>query len=218
MTIGTYAQLQTTVAAWAHNTALTTQIPDFIALAEASLNRVLRLRTMESDNTLSLSSGTRAVALPNGFLEPISLRLVISGETYHELTPKRPQQLNVNVESGSARRPTFWAISGSNIEFPNLADQTYSLTFRMLTAFALSDSATTNWLLTNHPDLYLYGAMLQAAPYMVNDQRIPLWQQMYNNALQEVQNNAARSRSIVSLATDVPRSGRGGSYNINTDN
>jgi hypothetical protein len=40
---------------------------------------------------------------------------------------------------------------------------------------ALSASNTTNWLLTLAPDLYLYGSLLEAAPYIGNDERIPVW-------------------------------------------
>lgn len=216
MSIGTYSELKSAIAGWAHNTALTTQIPDFISFAEASFNRILRLRTMESDNALTLAYGTRTVAIPSGYIEPISLRLIITGEPYRVLTPRMPQELNINVSSNAARRPEYWTINGTNIEFPNLADETYSLTFRMVTAFSLSDASPTNWLLINHPDLYLYGSMLQAAPYMANDSRIPTWKLFYDSALKQVKDNAARSRSIASLITDVPTSRRG-LYNVYTD-
>ena len=218
MALANYSDLKTSVAGWLHHRGLTSQIPDFITLAEASMNRVLRTRTMETDNSLSLASGARTVALPTGFIEPISLRLVISGQNRDILTQVQHPQLNINTASTSARQPEYWAINGANIEFPNLADQTYTLSLRMLaSSWALSDSVTTNWLLTNHPDLYLYGTLLQAAPYIKDDARVSTWGSFYAKALKEVQNNAARSKAGVSLITDVPGSGRGGSYNVYTD-
>lgn len=217
MAIGTYSELKTAVANWTHRSSLTDRIPEFIALAEASMNRVLRTRTMETDNSLSLSSGARTVALPSGFEEPISLRLVISGENRDHLIRVLHKQLNINTESSAARRPEYWAINGENIEFPNNADQAYTLSLRCLSSsWALSDSTTTNWLLTNHPDVYLYGTLIQASPYIVNDARIPTWERFYNKAIKEVQNNAARAKANVALRTDVPVTSRGG-YNINTD-
>ena len=217
MAISTYSELQTAIAAWAHNDALTTLIPDFISLAESSFNRALHTRTMETDNVLSLVSGTRTVALPTGFVEPISLKVVISGQTDEPLVLVRPHELAVNADSSASRQPEYWAINGTNIEFANLADQTYALSLRMISsAFNLSVSTPTNWLLTNHPDLYLYGSMIHAASYMVNDARIPVWQMKYEKALREVQNNAKRSRSR-SLMTDHPSASHGG-YNILTDN
>lgn len=217
MALANYSDLKTSIADVLHRSNLTTKIPDFIALAEASMNRVLRTRTMETDNSLSLSSGARTVALPSGYLEPISLRLVISGENRDHLTQVQHQQLNINTESTSARRPEYWAINGENIEFPNLADQAYTLSFRMLaSSWALSDSTTTNWLLTNHPDLYLYGALIHAAPHIKDDARIPVWRSFHQEALQEVKRNAARSKSNISLRTDIPALSRGG-YNVYTD-
>ena len=40
---------------------------------------------------------------------------------------------------------------------------------------ALTDLAPTNWLLTKHPDVYLYGALLESAPYTKEDERINVW-------------------------------------------
>lgn len=217
MALANYSDLKTSIADTLHRADLTTKIPDFITLAEASMNRVLRTRTMETDNSLSLSSGARTVALPSGYEEPISLRLVISGQNRDLLTQVQHQQLNINTESTSSRQPQYWAINGANIEFPNLADQDYTLSLRMLSSsWALSDSTTTNWLLTNHPDLYLYGSLFHAAPHLGQDSRIPTWGGFYSKALKEVQNNAHRSKSGISLRTDVPGSKSGG-YNVYTD-
>jgi hypothetical protein len=214
--LANYSDLKSKIATLLRRTDLTDDIPDFIALAEASINRVLRVRVMETDNSLTLTSGARTVALPSGFVEPISLRLVISGEDREMLEQVLPTQLNINTESSAARRPEYWAINGTNIEFPNLADQTYTLSFRMLSSsFALSDSTTTNWLLTNHPDLYLYGSLIHSAPHLLQDARIATWKSLYLDALREVKANAARSKAGVALRTDLPTT-RGG-YNILTD-
>jgi len=210
----TYSELQDEIANWIRRDI--DRIPIFIGLAESEFNRVLRLRTMETDNALSLVSGSRTVAIPDNYIEPISLRLVIPGEPQHVLTPRMPQQLDILTGTTASRRPEYWAINGANIEFPNAADQTYGLSFRMVTGFALSDATPTNWLLTHHPDLYLYGALLRAAPYLVNDARIPVWQMMYSQSLKQVQQNASKSRSISSLVTDMPIARRG-AYNVYSD-
>lgn len=217
MAFDTYSDLKTSIADILHRDDLTSKIPDFITLCEASMNRVLRTRTMETDSSLTLSSGARTVALPSGYEEPISLRLVISGEDREHLTQVLHSQLNINTDSSAARRPEFWAINGENIEFPNNADQEYTLSFRNLSSsWTLSDVTTTNWLLTNHPDIYFYGSLFHAAPHLGQDARIPTWNGFYSKALKEVQNNAARSKARITLRTDVPSVTRGG-YNINTD-
>ena len=57
MAIGTYAELQTAVANWLDRDDLTDRIPEFIALAEAKMNRVLRISLMENVSTALLMSG-----------------------------------------------------------------------------------------------------------------------------------------------------------------
>ena len=52
---------------------------------------------------------------------------------------------------------------------------------------ALSDSATTNDMLTNNPDLYLYGALLEAEPFLMNDARVAMWANAFRQALTDLQ-------------------------------
>jgi hypothetical protein len=207
MALTTYSELKASVADWLHRSDLTTPIADFITLAEKKINRTIRLRRMEIDNTLSLTSGTRTVALPSAFIEPIALSIVISGQQDDDITPyyKLPQDLNINANTSA--RPVYWAVNGETLEFENPSDQTYSLSFRMLTGWDIANTST-NWLLTNHPDIYLYGSLLQATPYIENDARVGLWQSLYTEALKEVNENAARTKSLVRLTTDLPISGR----------
>ena len=72
MPLDTYAGLQAALGAWAVNR---TDLPaaDLVALAEARLNRDLRLRRMEVEAPLALSAGARLAALPDDFLEPLAL-------------------------------------------------------------------------------------------------------------------------------------------------
>jgi len=77
MAINTYATLQTAVANWLDRSDLTDRIPEFIALAEARMNRVLRLAIMLNvdETTLggatALVAGTRDYALPSGYLQMV---------------------------------------------------------------------------------------------------------------------------------------------------
>jgi hypothetical protein len=51
----------------------------------------------------------------------------------------------------------------------------------------LSSTNTTNWLLTQAPDVYLYGSLMQAAPYLKEDERITVWASIYARGLEELQ-------------------------------
>jgi len=213
MALSTYTELKAALADWLHRTDLTSQIVDFIDLAEVEINSEIRTRQMQVDETLSLTSGTKTVALPSRYIDPISLELVITGENNTPLFYVSPQNISSNTATSS--RPVFWTINGDNIEFEYLADQTYSLSFRMLKGYDLA-ATETNDLLTKYPGLYLFGALLQAAPYMVDDQRIGTWQNSYDKALSKAKKVEGRNSRLVTLRTEFPLSGASRNSNIIT--
>src|SRR5436190_24024474 len=79
MAITTYAELQAAAANWLVRADLTARIPEFIALAEARLNRVLRARLAETEVALTATPGVRTLPLPAGFAEPLALWIVLGG-------------------------------------------------------------------------------------------------------------------------------------------
>ena len=94
MAIGTYAELKTAVANWLDRDDLTDRIPEFISLAEARMNRVLRIRLMEGKYTASTVAGQRNYALPTGYIQmrnfqvntsPITPVQYVSPEIYDSL-------------------------------------------------------------------------------------------------------------------------------------
>jgi hypothetical protein len=196
MSLQSYADLKAAIGTWNVNR---TDLPvtDLIALAEARLNRDLRLRVMETDNPLTAAIGLRTIPLPAGFLEPLALFLErTSGREELAFVPDRMDT------STSPGQPWFWSIDGSNIVFERPADQTYAFTLKMLTAFALSDAAPVNWLLANHPDLYLAAGNAEAALWLVDEDQFGRWSGRYGEILASVNAHEARSRAPVALRAD----------------
>lgn len=171
MAISTYAELQTAVASWLHrdDSNLTSLVPDFITLAEAKLNRQLRLRAQEATATGTVAA---TVALPTSFIGMKSLTASAGGKNY-PLTYVTPEL--ITSETG---QPTSYSIVGENIVFQN-SSTGYTYTLVYYVPFAAL-SAGVNWLITNAPDVYLYATLLEAAPYMKNDKRIATWNLMLN--------------------------------------
>lgn len=204
MSITNYTELQAAVTSWLHRSDLATQIPDFISLAEDELNTEMRLRLMEVDETISLTAGARTVALPDRFIEPVKLELVYGdGSDNQELVYLTSKQFVRSAATMTAVEPRYWTINAENIEFPEPSDQTYTLIFRMLKRFDLA-STNTNALLDSYKGLYLYGALLQAAPYMRDDGRIATWQLMYDRLKAKVMKKEGRSKTLAILMTDTP--------------
>ncbi len=197
MSLATYSDLQTAIATLLHRADLTSAITDWIALAEADFHRKLRLSAMETVATVSVSGETGT--LPSDFLEMRKIFLDSSTDT--ELRYMPPQQM-IKYWGGSASsgEPQFYSIQAGALYLAPIPNGNYSLVIDYYAKFdALSNSNTTNWLLTNHPDIYLYGAAVHSAPYIQNDSRLPMWQQMYGMALEGAQISDRRSVSSGSL-------------------
>jgi hypothetical protein len=158
-------------------------IPDFITLAEAKLNRELRLRAME--NT-SIGTVAQSISLPTGYIEMRGIS-VGSGNSTWNLTYTPPS--NINSEAGT---PVNYSIIGDTLYFlPYGTAYSYSITYYK--AFdALSGGV--NWLITNAPDVYLYATLLEAAPYIKDDSRIGIWAQLLIDSISRLQSADNRDR------------------------
>ncbi|WP_374576114.1 hypothetical protein [Phenylobacterium sp.] len=179
MTLSTYTDLKSAVADWLDRADLTARIPDFIALAEAQMNRSLRLRRMIARSTASLDAEFTTV--PSDFLEVIALTL----DDGQVLTPAPPQVLAALKAAASATaRPRRYAVVGEAFHLHPPPDAAYGVTLTYYAKIpALSASTTTNWVLAEAPDAYLFGALLQAAPYLRDTDAIAIWSAGYDAAL-----------------------------------
>lgn len=186
-----YDSLQTEVAAFLDDDGLTDRIKTFIALAEAQLNREIRSWRQEARTTETVN--TRFVALPDDWLE--TARLSIASKYELSLVSDAAiaaMRAATDDESGD---PRYYAITAGQIElYPTPSgDETLEHVF-LERVPALSDSATTNWVLTYHPDAYLYGALIHSAPYLVEDGRIATWTTLYRQAVEGANREGKRSR------------------------
>lgn len=184
MAITTYAELQTAVQAWLDRTDLTSRIPEFISLAEAKLNRELRVRPMEVVGTDTMSSG--AISLPTDWVKYKSIWYTHNGSRV-ELQNMSPQEFN-RFDTGSTDYPSGYYIAASSVYFgPSTPNSDYTVGYIYYQKIpALTDSATTNWLLTSHPDIYLYGALLEAAPYIQNQADTQLWATAFISVIEQL--------------------------------
>lgn len=195
MSITTYAELQTAVADWLLRTDLTSITPDFITLAEADMQR--KLRTYQMETRLSVSYDEQFEDLPADWLETVSLYLSDATGPHQVDLISRAEMLERRYNTAdTGGLPKFYAVAGTQIELFPTPDEAYSGELLYIQKIpVLSVSNTTNWLLTAAPDAYLYGALLQSAPYLKDDERVPLWATAYDNALTSLQLASDRSKS-----------------------
>ncbi|MCP1651695.1 phage adaptor protein [Pseudomonas nitroreducens] len=185
MTIATYSDLVTAVGNWLNRADLTPYIPDFIDLAEDMLNGDLKTRSMEAKSTLSTVAGTKTVSLPPDMLE--MRRLQVLGSYNQPLSYRSPDELSIDYADNRVGQPVVFTVVGSNIELAPVPDAVYSLELTYQQRIpALTSTNTTNWLIASWPSAYLYGTLLAAEPFLKNDERLPVWQALYQQAVDKI--------------------------------
>ena len=194
MAIGTFAELKTAAANWLDRSDLTDRIPEFIVLAEARFNRILRIRDMETVSTaISTVAGTREYSLPTGFVQMKEFHLTTDPITpLAYITPEMMSRL----QAGSTKaKPKVFTIIADNVRLGPNPDAVYTTSMLYYKTFtALSGSNTTSEMLTNNPDVYLYGTLLEAEPFIMNDARVQLWATAFRQAVEDIQNQDNKDR------------------------
>ena len=183
MALANYGDLKSTVADWLNRTDLTAVIPTFVLLTEAKIRRVLRGAVARATVTAS----SYETALPSDFQEAVSL--YHAGTTYRHaielLSPDRlSEKRGILTESGV---PRYGAILNRSLLLVPAPSEAFSLSLDYYADLeALSADADTNWVLTDHPDVYLFGALAEAEPYLKNDERMGVWKPMFTAGLDEI--------------------------------
>ena len=190
MALTNYTELKTSIANWLNRSDLTSEIQDdFIKLVEADFNSKLRVRAMVTSSDITINNET--VALPSGFLQVRDF-YILSGSTKYPLRYMTPSQMDQVKGTSQTGLPSSYTILGDNFRFMPRSDSSYTGKLNFYKSFtSLSNSNTTNYILTSHPSIYLYGALFHAANFLggINPQQVQTWQQMYGTAMERLEQN-----------------------------
>jgi hypothetical protein len=189
MPITNYSELQSAIGSWLGHGLFTNNIPDFISLFEAAANRRLRTRWQETTTAITMSAAQGS--LPADYLA--WRRVTWPGSSRVELEYVEPSWLQARYPTASTGTPQVFTIEGPTILVRPADDNSLELLYFAKIA-ALSDSAPTNWLLTAHPDLYLFGSMVEAEMFGVNDERMPLWKARRDEIFEEIEKLSNKTR------------------------
>jgi len=193
MALSTFADLKTSIANYLNRSDLTSVIPDFITLTEAKLNRILRIRPMQKRVSTTLTSGDAFVDLPNDFLE--ATQIFIDSNPNKVLNYVNANQIELENTQESSGTPSQYTITGDEFQLSPIPDSSYTLKISYYAKIpALSTENTSNYLLASYPQVYLYGSLLEAQPYIVNDERITVWMSLFNEAVQLINRDDEQGR------------------------
>lgn len=213
MALASYTDLKASIAGWLNRRDLTAVIPDFIRLAEDDINARLRDRRMQKRVEATFTG--QPVALPSDWIEAARVSPEGEAQPLEPVSLVRLQELRaarqplVTPAPGDPQtgRPLYFAVNGGLLElYPAPGG---SLTLEM-TYFAklprLTDAAPTNWLLDEDAGIYLYGALIQAAPYLKDDARLPVWAALFKEKI-EARNAVSRLAAYAGGALKRARRG-----------
>lgn len=213
MAIDTYTTLQSAVANWLARDDLTSRIPEFITLCEAKLNRVLFVPQMETRSTTTCDTSDTEpefISLPTDFQTMRRVRLsgVTGKPRLSFLSQTQLDDYRYSIDNVSDQ-PVYFTIMGSEMELAPTPNEDFELEMVYRKKIPALASNSTNWLLTLAPDIYLYGALLEAMPFIKDDSRVQLWASAFSTVLDDLNNLGFRQSfdsgpSSVTLPGVVP--------------
>lgn len=185
---GTYSGLLASIAATLHRSDLTAVLPDLVTLADSRINNDLRHRAMETIQASTMASGV--IALPTNYVE-LKDAYISSTSPYANLDRKTANWIYDKYPNRSATgAPRFIAREGTNFIFGPFPDSNYVVTLVYYNRFAAL-SASVNSVFSTYPGLWLFAALAEAAPYLKDDKRIPIWEGKYQQLFTLVQKEDA---------------------------
>jgi hypothetical protein len=191
-----YANLMANIAETLNRQDLLDAIPGFVQLVEGKVNADDRFRCLASLVRSQAPLADQYMALPADYISMLNFRnLGVYGTTspgdpplgrLDELTPAQAdiqRQLLPNTDT-----PKFFINLGQEFELLPSPDQEYlgQMIYYALVPPLASSETGTNWLLSAYPNIYYYGSLLEAAPYLRNDDRIAVWDSQYEKMAEQI--------------------------------
>lgn len=187
MALATYSDLLASVATWLNRSDLTAVIPDFVTLAEGRIARDLRLRKQVITTTLTTVGGVQTVSLPSDFLEAENITLsgtnppgAMSIVTPEILDRKYP-------DAYVTGQPQVYAIIADTIAFGPTPDDAYPVRLDYYQRLTELSSSSTNWLLTNHPSIYLNACLAEGSAYLMDADKAQAYDARYRADVADLQ-------------------------------
>jgi hypothetical protein len=200
MSITSYSELQTAVENWTARTDLTDLIPDWITLAESDFNRKIRVRQMMVTQTTTPSSGQ--FSLPTDYLAHVNV--TYTGSFNRNLQYVHPSQFAERYPDSPSDVPRIFTVMGTTDSvgvvkiMPTDADEVDFTYYQKITA--LSTSNTSNWLLSAHPDVYLFGTLVEACAYTKDYDQAAIWKTRRDALIEDITKLDQKTRGPSSIS------------------
>lgn len=199
MAISNYSELQSEIAAWIHRANLTDRIPAFVSLCEADIARDLRVWQMENEVTLSATEAVDYVALPSRCFAIKSV--YIGGSHPRELRRLSLPALNHKYIGASSNTPAEYSLQEGNIVLAPTPSADIDVVVTYWASPVPLATTSTNDILTNYPDVYLYGSLKHGYRYMRNLERAQEAEASYLKAVASANKSSRKLRASGTTST-----------------
>lgn len=199
--ITSYSTLVTAVQDYLARGDLSTFVPNFVQNCEQRFYRSPKNWGKWMEQSLSSTISSSVIAVPSDYLQ---LRVAyVNGSPSSRLEFVSLEQLYGRFPRGSDTGIPQWiARDGTNFVFGPAPDSDYTIKgsyFGKPTALrSYAGDAAAHWLILNAPDLLLYGALLEAEPFIKNDSRMAVWSAMYAAAVKDYRDMIVAEYSTMS--------------------
>ena len=186
MALTNYTGLKASLADFLNRDDLTSVIPDFVALAEAQINRDVRHWRMEARSSGQQDPADEYMQIPADWVETIRLHLTGTGTSVVNLVSRDAMADKRAAQENAAGTPRMYTHANGQFQLFPTPDATTAFELLYYQKIPSLITNTNNWLLLEAPDVYLYGALLHSAPYLAEDARLAVWAQLYSAAVQRL--------------------------------
>lgn len=202
----TYDSLTSTVQQYLErkDAAVVNAIPTFITLAEFEIAQEIKTLGQLQLVQSTLSAGNPVLEKPARWRKTVSMNVTVNGKKQPVLLRKYEYLKNYWPDSTETSVPLFYADTDWEHWYlaptPDVAYNFEVLYYERISP--LSSTNQTNWITQNAPNAMLFGTLLQAMPFLKNDQR-QIFQQKYTEALASLKNeDVARVGDRQAIAVD----------------
>lgn len=187
MAITTYTELQAAVKAWANRTDLDAVIPDFIRLAEVRIWASFRAKALTQDLSLPYAISASGVTLPSDCISVVTLKDTVGTRTGEVEVVSYDRYAELQLQPYIAdQSKTYAVVTGREVLFLSAATDAGTISGKYLAKEpSLSGSVATNYILTNYPDLYLFGSLLELCDYLKDDEGAIKYNLRFDKALEQ---------------------------------
>lgn len=199
MALANYTDLVSSVKSWLHRADMDNVIPDLISLAESRISLDLKIQSLEKSYTITTVGGQQAYAMPSDIVSLTRMYVTDPSGNIGLVQGYDPTTYRYN---NAPQMPRYYFIEQDMVNFTPVPDGAYDVTMVYKGAVPSLEANSTNTVMTKYPNIYLFGTLAQAAPYIKEDERIQLWEQKYAQAIKDA-NMAEDYRDHSLLVTEA---------------